>query len=110
MFNNAGKKIQGVVSVLFVISVVLCILTCICVFFGMGISFSTQMDRSAAMIISGIISFICLVLGIFSVWISCLFLFAFGKIAESVEEQNELTKELINTVAGCKNNNETTGE
>ena len=105
MFSNAGKKIQGVVSVLFVIGIVLIILSCIAMFFGFSISFSAQVGQQTAMTISAIITIIMLLLSIFGLWIGCLFYYAFGKIAESVEEQNELTKKLIDAVSGCKSEN-----
>lgn len=108
MFNEAGKKIQGFIKVIFVISIIFLILFCLMLLAACVVSPNLQqtVGSGAAFGVGVVIAIIVFVLGLLGIWLSCLFYFAFGKIAECVEEQNALTKKLIDTMSGCKCNTE----
>ena len=103
MFNEAGKKIQGFVRFLFVISIILLIMCCIATYFGAMISIQSSTNNSSVAQGVGIfLAVIIFILGFLYLWFYYLLVFAFGKIAEDVEGQKELTKKLIDAVSGCK--------
>ena len=96
MFNDVGKKIKSVVKVLFVINIIFLILFCIVLGFGCYTSvFSATHNITISTIAALIITIIMFILFVFGVWISCLFYYAFGQVSESVEEQNNTTKESL---------------
>ena len=100
MFNEAGKKIQGFIKVIFVLGIIFLIAFSAFIFFGISVSPQlAQAGGSAAMVVGAIIAIIFFVFGLLSLWLTCLFYFAFGKIEECVEEQNALTKQLIDAVS-----------
>ena len=84
MFYDIGKKIQGVVSTVTVIGIVLSCIGGIAVFVIMGCGFGAFL---IGIIIAGVLSLF--------IWLSNLVLFAFGKIAECSEEQVILMERLI---------------
>ena len=106
MFSNAGKKIQGFIKVIFVISVIFLIICCLILLIACATStnLQTSLGSSVAFSIGIVFAIIVFILGLLGIWLTCLFYFAFGKIAECVEQQNELTKKLIDTISSCKDN------
>lgn len=108
MFNNAGKKIQGFIKVIFVISIIFLVLFCLMIIAACATNPNlVQTAGSGVAFGVGIVfAIIVFVLGLLGIWLSCLFYFAFGKIAECVEEQNALTQKLVETMSGCKCNTE----
>lgn len=85
MFNNIGKKIQGLCKVTFVIN---CIGS-----FGLAIVCADLLFKYEEIlgIIGGLFIFL---IGIFFSWLSQSVLFAYGKMAECSEEQCKLLKKL----------------
>ena len=106
MFNNAGKKIQSFIKIIFVIGIIFLVLFCLIIAAACSLSpnLVQTIGSGAAFGVGIVFAIIVFVLCLLGIWLSCLFYFAFGKIAECVEEQNELTKKLIDTVSSYKGN------
>lgn len=90
MFKNVGRKIQTLTSVFFFFEF---LISCLA---GIGTaalisSFSYNSDRGTTLVIGLIVALI----GIFFSWMSYLKLYAYGKIAESCEEQCSLLRQIL---------------
>ena len=93
MFNNVGKKIQGIVAIIFVIEfIVSCIIG---IFFGILVYNSSDSIGTAILV-----GLVITAIGSFFSWLSLLLLYAFGKIEESCAVQCELLKHLVTRQSG----------
>lgn len=89
MFKNVGKKIQGVVSILFLLMFVGSIVV------GILVGFLLK-DLGFGAVVLGLV---VAVLGIVLAWIAELGVYAYGKIAECQEEQVRLLRVLAHEAA-----------
>lgn len=93
MFSNVGKKIQGVVTTIFLVEF---IVSCI-VGIAIGSIIYKSSDSIGAALLVGLI---VIAIGIFFSWLSLLLLYAFGRIEESCEEQCALLRQLVASQSG----------
>lgn len=92
MFNNIGKKIQGLSSTIFAIELLVFCLVGLYVGVGLVNTTNEPMFLLVGIAVAGV--------GIFLSWLSQLVLYAYGKIAECCEEQLKLTRQMLELQMG----------
>ena len=91
IFDNPGKKIKALTSVLFVIGIVLTAIFALFIWMAAALSGGFLLGFFIALF-SAAILFI-------SLWISLLILNAFGEISEDVRKQRELLERIENKLS-----------
>lgn len=82
MFENVGEKIKGVAVVVFILEVIAAVV------FGLG-----SIDNGGILLIA---------LGILAAWVSSLFVYGFGVLIESAEENKKISKQILEALTGEK--------
>ena len=87
MFKEVGKKIQSVGKILFALGVVIAVI--------IGFSAMALISEAANGGLGFLIGVLIIALGVLSSWLGVLLYVGFGRIAECVEEQNRLTRQML---------------
>ncbi len=91
IFDNPGKKIKALTSVLFVIGIVLTAIFALFIWLAAALSGGFLLGFFIALFSAAIL--------LISLWISLLILNAFGEISEDVRKQRELLERLENKLS-----------
>ena len=99
IFDNPGSKIRTVVSVLFVLEVILCVVLGLICWLGIGFEFDFFIGFIAALAITAILVILS--------WIYMLFLGAYGDMCRNLAKQTEILQRIEGQLASMEKKGET---